>query len=60
VTLQAADLLAASEFEERYRVSFRDALIVAAARKSGAALLLSDTLLPHRAITGLTVQNPFV
>jgi predicted nucleic acid-binding protein len=60
VTLQAADLQAASEFEERYRVSFRDALIVAAARKSGAALLLSDTLLPHRAITGLTVQNPFV
>jgi predicted nucleic acid-binding protein len=60
VTLQAADLQAASEFEERYRVSFRDALIVAAARKSGAALLLSDTLHPHRAITGLTVQNPFV
>ena len=59
VTLQAADLQAASEFEERYRVSFRDALIVAAARKSGAALLLSDTLQPHRAITGLTVQNPF-
>jgi predicted nucleic acid-binding protein len=60
VTVDAADLLAASEFEERYRVSFRDALVISAARKSGATLLLSDTLQPHRAITGLELQNPFV
>ena len=59
VTLDAADVLTASDFEERYRVSFRDALIVTAARKSGATLLLSDALQPQRAITGLELQNPF-
>ena len=36
-TLDAADVLAASDIEERHRVSFRDALILAAARKSGAS-----------------------
>ena len=59
VTLDATDLLAASEFEERYRLGFRDAMIVAAARKSGATLLLSDTLRPYRPITGVELQNPF-
>jgi predicted nucleic acid-binding protein len=58
VTLDAADLLAASEFEERYRLSFRDALVVIGARKAGATLLLSE-LQPHRAIPGLDVRNPF-
>jgi predicted nucleic acid-binding protein len=60
VTLDAADLLAASDLEERYRLGFRDALIVAAARKSGATLMLSDTLQPYRPITGLELQNPFL
>jgi predicted nucleic acid-binding protein len=59
VTLDAADVQAASDFEERYRVGFRDAMIVVAARKSGATLLLSDTLQPYRPITGLALQNPF-
>jgi predicted nucleic acid-binding protein len=58
VTLDADDLLAASELEERYRVSFRDALVLAGARKTGATLLLSE-LQPHRAIPGLDVRNPF-
>jgi len=31
----------------------------AAARKSGATLLPSDTLQPHRPITGLDLKNPF-
>ena len=59
MALDAADVLAASDFEERYRMSFRDALVVVAARKSGATLLLSDTLQPYRPITGLELQNPF-
>ena len=59
VTLDAADVLAASDFEERYRLNFRDALVVVAARKSGATLLLSDSLKPYRPITGLELQNPF-
>jgi predicted nucleic acid-binding protein len=59
VALGGADVLAASELEERYRIPFRGALIVAAARKSGATLILSDALHPHRPITGIELQNPF-
>ena len=59
IALDAADVLAASDFEERYRLNFRDAQIVVAARKSGATLLLSDALQPYRPITGLELQNPF-
>ena len=59
VTLDAADVHAASDVEERYRISFRDATIVVAARKSGATLLLSGTLQPYRPIPGLELQNPF-
>lgn len=59
ITLDAADVLDASDFEERYRLGFRDAQIVVAARKSGATLLLSDSLQPYRPITGLELQNPF-
>jgi predicted nucleic acid-binding protein len=59
VTLDAADVQAASDVEERYRLSFRDAMIVVAAQKTGATLLLSDTLQPYRPITGLELQNPF-
>jgi len=35
-------------------------MIVAAARKSGAALLIADRIEPFRPITGLDVKNPFV
>lgn len=59
VTLDAADILAASDFEERYRLSFREAMIVVGARKSSATLLLSGDLRPYRPITGLEVRNPF-
>ena len=58
-TIDAADLLAASDFEERYRLTFRDALVVVAARKSHATLLLSEHLKPFRPIAGLDVRNPF-
>lgn len=58
-TLDAADLVAASDFEERYRLTFRDALIVIAARKSHATLLLSEHLQPFRPIAGLEIRNPF-
>jgi len=59
VTLDAADIATGSDIEERHRVSFRDALIITAARKSGATLLLSDVLQPHRPIAGLELRNPF-
>ena len=59
VALDAADILAASEIEERHRLGFRDAMVVAAARKARATLLLSEQVLPARHITGLEVRNPF-
>jgi predicted nucleic acid-binding protein len=58
VALDTGDLVAASELEERYRLAFREALIVAAARKASATLLLSE-LTPHRPIPGLEIRNPF-
>jgi predicted nucleic acid-binding protein len=59
VTLDAADLLAASEIEERHRLSLRDAMIVTAARKSRATLLLSARIAPARHVTGMEIRNPF-
>jgi predicted nucleic acid-binding protein len=58
-TLDVGDLLAASDLEERFRMSFRDATIVVAALKSGAAVLLSEELHSVRGISGLEVRNPF-
>ena len=60
VALDAADILAASEIEERHRLPGRDAMIVAAARKSRATLLLSERIQPARHITGMEIRNPFV
>jgi predicted nucleic acid-binding protein len=60
VALEAADILAASEMEERHRLPLRDAMVVSAARKSRATLLLSDRIQPARHITGLEIRNPFV
>ena len=47
--IEPADILAASEIEERHRLGFRDAMAVVAARKSRATLLLSERILPARA-----------
>jgi len=59
VTLDASDVLAASDVEERYRLTFRQAMVVVGARKSAATILLSGDLQPYRPITGLEVRNPF-
>ena len=50
---------AASELEERTRLSFWDALIVIAARESGAATILSGDLNAGQRIEGLRVVDPF-
>ena len=59
-SMEPADILAASEIEERHRLPFRDAMVVVAARKSRATVLLSEQVQPARHITGLDVRNPFV
>lgn len=52
-------VLHATELQARYRLSFWDALIVAAAAQGGAATLLSDDLNAGQVIAGVRVVNPF-
>jgi predicted nucleic acid-binding protein len=52
--------LRASEIQERYQLSFWDALIVAAACRGRVRTLLSEDLSPGRIIEGILVENPFL
>jgi len=52
-------ILRASEIEERYRLSFWDALIVAAAARCGAATILSEDMNAGQSIEGILIENPF-
>lgn len=53
-------IIAASVLEERHTISFWDALILEAARRGGATLLMSEDLQTGRTFGDLTVVNPFV
>lgn len=52
-------ILFASEIQERHRLSFWDAMIVAAAAEGGAKTLYSEDLNHGQVIEGVRVQNPF-
>jgi predicted nucleic acid-binding protein len=52
-------VLAASELEERHRLSFWDALGVEAARRAGASRLVTEDLQPGRQIADVWIENPF-
>jgi predicted nucleic acid-binding protein len=52
-------IIAASALEEQHSLSFWDALILEAARRSGADRLLSEDLQHGRRIGGLVIENPF-
>jgi predicted nucleic acid-binding protein len=54
-----AELSVAFRIEDESRIGFWDALIVAAAAKSGAERLLSEDLNPGQKIAGLRIENPF-
>jgi predicted nucleic acid-binding protein len=54
-----AEIAAAFRIEDESRIGFWDALIVAAAVKSGAARILSDDLNAEQKISGVVVENPF-
>jgi len=54
-----AELSVAFRIEDKSRIGFWDALIIAAAAKSGATLLLSEDLNPGQKIAGLRIENPF-
>ena len=52
-------ILAASQLQERHGFSFWDALIVEAARRSGASRLLTEDLQDGQEVSGVTIENPF-
>jgi predicted nucleic acid-binding protein len=58
-SITPADVSAAFQIEDRARIGFWDALIVAVAVRSGARRLLSEDLNAGQSIAGLTIHNPF-
>ena len=52
-------LLAAMDIQTRYLYSFWDSLIIAAAVKSGASVLLTEDLKNGQIIDGVMIKNPF-
>jgi predicted nucleic acid-binding protein len=59
VEVDVALVLAASQLEERHRLSFWDALVVEAAGRAGATRLVSGDLQAGRLIRGVRITNPF-
>ncbi len=55
----AALFEAAWVVEDRYGFSYRDALIVASARRLGCAVLLTEDLQDGRDLDGLVIRSPF-
>jgi predicted nucleic acid-binding protein len=59
VQIDVGLILDAAALEERFRLSFWDALIVEAARRAGAMRLASEDLQGGRRIAGIAIENPF-
>jgi len=53
-------ILTASELEERHRLSFWDAMIVAAACRAKAHKIVTEELSHGQKIEGVLVENPFI
>jgi predicted nucleic acid-binding protein len=53
-------ILLASEIEERYLLSFWDALIVASARIAKASKILTEDLNHGQIVEGICIENPFL
>ena len=60
VVNDGASMLAAIDMEKRHKISFWDAMIVVAAQKAGASLLLSEDFNNGQRFGSLTVVNPLV
>jgi predicted nucleic acid-binding protein len=54
-----ADLVTASELEERHHVSFWDALVIISAERCECTTLLSEDLQDGQRFGPVTVRNPF-
>ena len=59
IRLEADDVIAAIELHRLTRISFWDALVVHAARQSGASILYSEDLQQGAILAGVTIVNPF-
>ena len=57
---ETADVVAAIDVAARAGISFWDALVVVAARQSGADVLLSEDLNHGQVIEGVRIENPFL
>jgi len=56
----AKDVLRAIEIQQRYGISFWDALIVNSASQSGCAILWTEDLSNGQVYEGVQVRNPFI
>jgi predicted nucleic acid-binding protein len=59
VVIGPAQILSALQIEERYNISFWDALILAAAESGGAEVLYTEDLNEGQQYGAVTVRNPF-
>ncbi len=59
-TLDPQSVLIASELQQRYRISYWDALIVYAASKGGASILYSEDLNTGQVMEGVHIVNPLL
>jgi predicted nucleic acid-binding protein len=53
------DIVDATTFQERYKYSFWDSLIIILAQRSGAEILYSEDLQDGQKFGDLTMKNPF-
>ena len=60
VVNDGASVLRAVEIEQRYQLSFWDAMIVQAAQECGATLLYSEDLNHSQVLAGVRVHNPLM
>ncbi len=60
VTLDAAILERGWKLQDRYSLSFWDALIVSAAKSSGCRYLLTEDLQTNQELDGIMVISPFL
>ena len=56
--ISVSHIIAASEIEARYQLSFWDALIISAAQQIGASRVLSEDLQSGQTLAGVRIENP--
>jgi len=57
--IRPADVLQASEVQQRHRLSFWDAMIIVTAANGGADVLATEDLSHGQIVEGVRVSNPF-